>query len=64
MNYLTPEDIIESRKEKDKNYPNECLMRVELIPRKSPKHYKSNNGKVTYWIMKFMDKNGNWRRGI
>ena len=57
MNSLTPKNIIASKKRKDKEYPDENLMRIESA---KTKHYQSKNGKVSYWNMQIRDENGNW----
>ena len=59
MDYITPKGVIESREEKDKNYPNECLMRIRLIPNRSPKHHKNHISGYTstYWTMEIINKN-------
>ena len=57
MNSLTPKNIIASKERKDKEYPDENLMRIESA---KTKHYQSKNGKVSYWGMQFRDENGNW----
>ena len=54
MNSLTPKDIIESKKRKDKEYPDENLMKINSS---QTKHFQSKNGKCTYWTMQFLDKN-------